>query len=158
MSQKVATRSGTTRVRRHVTTGGIAAWQQAANTDQWTETLFRALSARVAKRWRFVSFRGTGGGEWRGVVDIVAIRKDTARPSQKLLKAGDLFDIVLVQMKGGGAPPPNAPAIGRLIAVAKRYHAKAVILFAWKRGEWCRFSRLTARGKWAPSNARDIFG
>jgi len=83
-------------------------WQKAANTDRWTEILFRALSNRVAKRWRFVSFRGMGGGEWRGVVDVLGIRKDTSKSDHKLLKSGDLFDVVLVQMKGGSARLPSA--------------------------------------------------
>ena len=54
------------------------AWMRTGNTNRWTEILFRALATRVAKRWRFVSFRGTGGREWRGVVDVIAIRKDTS--------------------------------------------------------------------------------
>lgn len=58
--------------------------------------MFRALSSRVAKRWKFVSFRGDGQGEWRGVVDLIAIRKDTREPSTRSLKRGDLFEIVLV--------------------------------------------------------------
>jgi len=44
------------------------AWKKAGNTDRWTEIIFRALASRVAKRWRFVSFRGLGGGQWKGVV------------------------------------------------------------------------------------------
>jgi hypothetical protein len=56
-------------------------WQKAGNTDKWTEILFRALSNRVAKRWRFVSFRGFGKGEWRGIVDVIAIRKNTSPPT-----------------------------------------------------------------------------
>lgn len=50
----------------------------AQETDRWTEIMLRALSTRVAKRWRFVSFRGKGKREWRGVVDVIAIRKDTS--------------------------------------------------------------------------------
>jgi len=38
--------------------------ERAAETDRWTEILFRALSNRGAKRWRFVSFRGTVMPEW----------------------------------------------------------------------------------------------
>jgi hypothetical protein len=60
--------------------------EQAANTGRWTEILFKALSARAAQRWRFVSFRGLGGGEWRGIVDILAIRKDTTVSRHDLLK------------------------------------------------------------------------
>jgi hypothetical protein len=57
---------------------------KAIRKGKWSEILFRALSNRVAKRWRFVSFRGAKGGEWCGVVDIIAIRKDTASPMTRL--------------------------------------------------------------------------
>src|SRR5438876_7436198 len=111
------------------------AWKRAGNTDRWTEILFRALTSRVAKRWRFVSFRGIGGRECRGIVDVIAIRKDTSHSNHELLNSGDLFDIILIQMKGGGARRPSAIEIQRLMAVAKRYRAKGIVLFAWKRGE-----------------------
>jgi hypothetical protein len=64
---------------------------------RWVETLFRALSSRVVDRWKFVSFRGKNNAEWRGVVDLIAIRKASAQPDGELLKRGDLFDIVLIQ-------------------------------------------------------------
>jgi hypothetical protein len=76
-----------------------------------------------------VSFRGTGGGEWRGIVDVLAIRKDTSHSDHELLKSGDLFDFVLVQMKGGGARMPRPSEIRRLRAVRARYGAKAIVLF-----------------------------
>lgn len=135
-----------------------AAWVRAANTDRWTEILFRALSNRVAKRWRFVSFRGVGGGEWRGVVDVLAIRKDTAKSAHHLLKSGDLFDIVLVQMKGGSAKLPGVAEIRRLQAVARRYRAKEVILFAWKKGQGCTFQKLGPGMRWLSSSAAELFG
>lgn len=134
------------------------AWKKAGNTDRWTEILFRALTSRVAKRWRFVSFRGSSGGEWRGIVDVLAIRKDTSHANHELLKSGDLFDIVLVQMKGGSARMPSAVEIRRLAAVARRYRAKDTVLFAWKRAESCVFYKLTRRGTWDLSSAREIFG
>jgi hypothetical protein len=74
--------------------------------------LLRALSNGVAKRWRFVSLRGLGG---RGVarnLDVLAIRKDTSKSDHHILKAGDLFDIILIQMKGGTARAPAAADIG----------------------------------------------
>ena len=114
-----------------VTRSNLRPSAKAADTDRWTEILFRALSNRVAKRWRFVSFRGVGGGEWRGIVDVLAIRKDTSHSDHHLLKSGDLFDIVLVQMKGGSAKAPSAGDIARLRAVARRYRAKAIVLFSW---------------------------
>lgn len=106
-----------------------------------TETLFRALTSRVRTRWQFMSFRGTHGGEWRGIVDVLAIRKNTSVPTHAALNAGDLFDIVLVQIKGGSARRPCAADLARLEAVADWYHAKAIVLFEWKRG------RESARGR-----------
>jgi hypothetical protein len=132
-------------------------WQKSGNTDRWTEILFRALSNRVAKRWRFVSFRGVGGGEWCGIVDVMAIRKNTAPSKDHLLKPGDLFDIVLVQMKGGLAKRPSLPEIKRLKAVKKFYQAKDIILFEWKRGQGCIFSRREG-DKWTKSSTKEIFG
>ncbi len=114
--------------------------EKAHTTGRWAETLFRALSTRVAKRWQFISFRGTGKGEWRGVVDVVAIRKDTTQPTAGDLKRGDLFDMVLVQIKGGSARMPSADDCTRLQSVAKFYEAKAVVLFTWVKG-----ARLSVR-------------
>ena len=135
------------------------AWKKAGNTDRWTEILFRALSARVANRWRFVSFRGAGGGEWRGIVDVLAIRKDTSPSDHHLLKSGDLFDIVLVQMKGGSARMPSPGDMQRLQVVARRYRAKAIVLFEWRRGERrsCTFKRWS-RGEWHEVSAVEVFG
>ena len=131
---------------------------KAANTDRWTEILFNSLSARAAQRWRFVSFRGLGGGEWRGIVDILAIRKDTTVSKHDLLKSGDLFDFILVQMKGGSARKPNASEIARLRAVAKRYRAKEIVLFSWKRARECKFETLGRGDDWKLSSASAIFG
>jgi hypothetical protein len=75
---------------------------------------------------------------------------------------GDLFEIILVQMKGGSADMPTHDDIQRLKTVAKRYHAKEVVLFEWrqrepKRTKTCCFSVL--RGDdWKESAAEDIFG
>lgn len=133
-------------------------WQKAANTDRWTETLFRALTTRVAKRGRFVSFRGIGGGEWRGVVDVLAIRKDTARSDHQLLESGDFFEIILVQMKGGSARRPKAADTKRLRVVKNRYGATDIVLFTWKRGSGCKFEKLGSGEKWVSSSAKELFG
>ena len=98
------------------------------------------------------------GGEWRGIVDILAVRKDTSRPVHAVLKSGDLLEIVVVQMKGSGARLPSLAEIRRLRAVARRYHAKHIVLFAWKREQHCRFSRLTRANTWMPSTAAELFG
>ena len=104
-----------------------------------------------------MSFRGTGGGEWRGVVDVLAIRKDTARSHHEVLKSGDLFEIVLVQMKGGSAPKPTDADIRRLRAVKRRYRATGIVLFAWKKRVSAEFAKLKGR-KWIRSSATEIFG
>jgi len=132
-------------------------WKKAANTDRWTVILFRALSNRVAKRWRFVSFRGVGGGEWRGIVDVVGIRKNTSKSDHRLLKSGDLFDIVLVQMKGGSAKSPDPMEIRRLRAVARRYRANDVVLFTWRKGDGCMFWKLGRGNHWSSSSAAALF-
>jgi hypothetical protein len=132
--------------------------EKAHTTGRWAETLFRALSARVAKRWQFISFRGSGKGEWRGVVDVLAIRKDTTQPSARDLKRGDLFDLVLVQIKGGSAKMPSEDDCRRLQAVAEFYEAKSVVLFTWVKGERAEFSVLQDDGTWKPSSATAIFG
>lgn len=132
--------------------------QLSANTDRWTEILFRALSNRVAKRWRFVSFRGLGGGEWRGIVDVLGVRKNTGASAHRVLEAGDLFDVVLIQMKGGSARGPSAEDIRRLRAVKRHYRARDIVLFEWKRGEGCTFRRLESGAKWSePLRAEELF-
>ena len=142
--------------------GDTSPTDKAIRKGKWAEVLFRALSNRVAKRWRFVSFRGAKGGEWCGVVDIIAIRKDTAKSNDEVLGTGDLFEIILVQLKGGSADMPTHKDIQRLKAVRARYHAKEVALFEWrqrepKRTKTCCFSVLRA-DDWKESTAEDIFG
>jgi hypothetical protein len=131
--------------------------QIAGHTDKWTEILFRALTYRVAMRWRFASFRGSNGGEWRGVVDVLAVRKNTSAPTDARLKPGDLFEMILVQMKGGDAALPTAADIARIRIVQKHYGAREVVLYEWKRKTHSRFSRLID-GKWVRASAEEIFG
>jgi hypothetical protein len=135
-----------------------SAVDKAVRTDRWTEIMFRALSARSSTRWRFVSFRGAGRREWRGIVDMVAIRKDTRAPASDLLKRGDLFDLILIQLKGGSAKLPSQEELQRLSAVAESYRASDVVLFEWKKGVYSRFSVLTKDQTWRESTARAIFG
>jgi hypothetical protein len=131
---------------------------KAHATGRWAEIMFRALSTRVADRWQFVSFRGGGKGEWRGVVDLVAIRKDTREPGGTLLKRGDLFDIVLVQVKGGTSAAPTAEDKRRLREVQKRYRAREVVQFCWKKGKIAEFSVLQRNLAWKPATGAEIFG
>jgi hypothetical protein len=57
-------------------------------------------------RWQLVSFPGPAGRESAGIVDLMAIRKNHATPNGAF-KRGDLFEIILIQIKGGGARRPK---------------------------------------------------
>jgi hypothetical protein len=139
-------------------TDPIPAHVKAHATGLWAEIMFRALSTRVANRWKFVSFRGGGKGEWKGVVDLVAIRKDTREPGGDILKHGDLFEIILVQVKGGSSAAPTMEDKRRLREVAKRYKAREVVQFCWRKGKSAEFSLLQRNLEWKPSSGAEIFG
>lgn len=120
--------------------------------------MFRALSRRVAVRWQFVSFRGRNKGEWRGVVDLIAIRKNTTLPIGKTLKRGDLFDLILVQIKGGSAKAPTLDDKLRLVKVSEYYRASEIVQFCWKKGKSSAFSVLQPNLTWRDCSGHDIFG
>jgi hypothetical protein len=132
--------------------------ETASATGRWAEIIFRSLATRVANRWRFVSFRGRARGEWRGVVDVLAIRKDTSQPRLAALKRGDLFDIVLVQIKGGSARLPTLADRRRLHIAARRYGAREVVLFQWRKGVSSEFATLGRSLEWTPTTGAAIFG
>jgi hypothetical protein len=75
----------------------------AAYTEKWAVTMTKvrirqAVAHAPFPRWHFVSFAGPDGGESRGVVDLIAIRKDHAE--RKGLKRGDTFQIILIPGQG----------------------------------------------------------
>ena len=116
----------------------------------------------ASKRWQFVGFAGPNGAESRGIVDLLAIRRDHVTTDHRFL-IGDLFEIVLVQIKGGTAPWPTFNDMKRLRAVQRYYRAKAVVLASWQKGSEPRFyvlKRLTAARTvvWAESSPVAIFG
>jgi hypothetical protein len=140
-----------------VSTRKTLAHVKAHATGRWAETIFRALSSRIADRWKFVSFRGANKGEWRGVVDLIAIRKNSRQPAGELLKRGDLFDIVLIQIKGGSARGPTRDDCLRLREVKRLYRAKAVVQFQWRKGESSKFFVLGRDLKWKPTTSGELF-
>jgi len=135
----------------------IPAHVKAHTTGRWAETIFRALSSRIADRWKFISFRGVGKGEWRGVVDLIAVRKNSKQPAGDILKRGDLFDIILIQVKGGSAPAPTKDDCRRLWQVKKVYRAKAVIQFQWRKGKSSEFSVRGRNLNWKLTTSRELF-
>ena len=117
-------------------TDGLTPQQKAAKTARWSVTMTRWLITRLKSKisWNLMSFLGKGGGESTGVVDIMAIRKDHRQRTDGL-KRGDLFEIILIQVKGGSAAWPTLDDINRLRKVGKKYVAKAIILAGWKKGK-----------------------
>ena len=81
---------------------------KAIKTAKTATTLAKAHLARESNkhggRWHWVDFPGPNGRESAGIVDILAIRKRwelSAGPEFEKLKHLDLFDIMLIQVKGG---------------------------------------------------------
>ena len=72
---------------------------------------------------------------------MLAIRKDHGDPPLGA-KRGDLFQIILIQVKGGYAAKPTAEDGKRLRIVARRHGACGVLLAAWKKGKAARFFSL----------------
>lgn len=64
---------------------------------------------------------------------MIAIRKKHS--STESAPVGDLFEIILVQVKGGKSKFPSAVDIARLEAVRKHHRADRVVLTEWKKGE-----------------------
>jgi hypothetical protein len=114
-----------------------------AQTQRWAVTMTKvrirqAVSRAPFPRWHLLSFGGPTGSESRGVVDLIAIRKDHSQPPDGM-KRGDAFQIILIQVKGGYAAHPTAEDGKRLRAVARRHHAHKVLLASWKKGKAARF-------------------
>ena len=80
-------------------------------------------------------------------MDLLAIRKDHVHAD---FPRGDLFEMILIQVKGGRSPWPTEQDIKRLRAVAKRYHSKAVVLAQRKAGRMPTFYRLIDRRERRP--------
>ena len=129
------------------------AQRKAANTARWAVTMTKVRIRRVASRthWHLITFGGKTGGESVGVVDLLAVRKDHGRPVGGV-KRGDTLQLILIQVKGGGAANPTAEDATRLRAVAKRHRARHILLATWKRGmaaKLFRLQRSSARHQWA---------
>jgi len=132
--------------------------RKAARTAKWARTMTKWVvthSHRGGARWKIVDFGGSKGAESRGIVDLMAVRKDH-RPTDARFKPGDLFEIILVQVKGGGAAHPTADDRLRLRAVAKRYRAR-VVLSSWER-QGAPEIYLLRDDRWVEKSPVDIFG
>jgi hypothetical protein len=145
---------------------------RAAYTARWATTMTRwairfastgkRSGTKAAKRWQFVAFAGPMASESRGIVDLIAIRRDHRTVGGGHMP-GDLFEIIFIQIKGGGAAWPSLTDLKRLRAVQRRYRATAVVLASWQKGAEPRFYKMrrvsTQRAKaWAEVTSTDVFG
>jgi hypothetical protein len=133
--------------------------KKAQHTAKWARTMTKWLvtySRRTGARWNLVEFGGKAKAEARGIVDLIAIRKDH-RHDNPGLKLGDLFEIVLIQTKGGSAPRPTPDDLVRLVKVARHHRAKAVILAEWRRAEKLDLFKLSGK-RWKLVSPTEIFG
>jgi len=105
-------------------------------------TKWRINQLTSKTKWQLVEFSGKRGHEAVGIVDLLAIRKDHVKTVKKVgLKSGDLFDMILIQVKGGGASWPSLNDIQRMQILARYYNADNVVLSNWK-NEQLSFYRL----------------
>jgi hypothetical protein len=140
-------------------TSVLSTGKKAQHTAKWARIMTKWLvtySHRTGAKWNLVEFGGKTSSESRGIVDILAIRKNHTQTDGSV-KKGDLFDIVLIQTKGGSSRKPNAEDVNRLIRVARHHRARAVVLANWKRRVHLDLFILTGK-RWEPINADEIFG
>jgi hypothetical protein len=123
------------------------AWEKARQTGRWavTMTKVRIRKTPARTRWQFVTFLGPKRGESVGIFDLLAVRKNQAAGSAGL-KRGDLFEIVLIQVKGGSAARPSRDEIERMRIAGATYNAKAILLATWRKGKQANFFRLECAG------------
>lgn len=115
-----------------------------------------SYSCKTGAKWRFVEFGGPTGAESYGIVDILAIRKDH-RPKGNGTKRGDLFEMVLIQTKGGTARFPSESEVARLSAAANYHRAKAVVLAVWRLGAKPDLYKLV-NSTWQAVSPKEVFG
>ena len=109
---------------------------RALRTARWARIMTKWLithSSRGGVKWQVVSFNGPKGQESAGIVDMIAIRKNHAAP--QLGSRGDLFEIILVQVKGGSAKFPTDDDVKRLMSVKAHHRASKVVLVEWKQAK-----------------------
>jgi len=125
--------------------------EKARLTAKWATTMTKwhigfltngkrlgSTKVKPTRRWQLVGFPGPGGQESAGIVDLLAIRKNHNKPKSPF-KRGDLFEMIVIQIKGGRVKGPDKREIRRLYSVAKYYNARAVVLAKWVKGSQLKF-------------------
>ncbi|HLY59363.1 MAG TPA: hypothetical protein VKV95_01210 [Terriglobia bacterium] len=127
----------------------VRRFKEAGRSGKWAVTMAKVrIRQTVGKapwpRWHLLTFTGPEGGEARGVVDMMAIRKDHGKPFPGT-KRGDTFQIILIQVKGGSAARPTDDDRDRLRKVAQRHDACGILLATWKKGKSANFFFLAPK-------------
>jgi len=133
--------------------------KKAQNTAKWARTMTNwwvTYSRQTGAKWNVVDFGGKTKSEARGIVDLMAIRKEHRKDAPGL-KREDLFEIVLIQTKGGAASRSSAEDIIRPSKVAKHHRAKAVALAEWKKGDKLALF-LLKDNHWKSAAPAEVFG
>ena len=152
----------------------LTAAEKAKLTAKWATTMTRwrigfvtngrrvgSAKVKPIRRWQLVGFPGPGGRESAGIVDLLAVRKNHNK-AKAPFKRGDLFEIILIQIKGGGAKRPDKSEINRLKSVAKYYNARDVVLAEWVKGtrfkfHWLISSRVDTKKAWSEVDPGVLF-
>jgi hypothetical protein len=126
-------------------------WRKVHSNEKWSVTMAkvairRAVSKAAWPHWQLLTFTGPHGGESRGVVDMIAIRKDHGKPYPGTNR-GDTFQIILIQIKAGQAAWPTEDDLKRIRRVAKRHDAGGIMLARWHRGKATEFYSLPIGAK-----------
>jgi hypothetical protein len=128
-------------------------------TEKWAVTMTKVEIRKAVKKtpfphWHLLTFPGPNGRESRGVVDMIAIRKDHSSTPRNGLKKGDALQIVLIQIKGGSSRKPKVEDGVRLRRVCDLYHARGILYASWKKGSAAEFFSLStapvADREWTP--------
>jgi len=139
-------------------------WSIAVEKAQNTEkaalevTKWRINQIKSKTKWQIVEFTGPSGHEAVGIVDLLAIRKDHVKTVKKEgLKPGDLFEMNLIQVKGGSASLPSHNDIKRLQKLERYYTVNNVVLSELKDS---RLSFYRMKKEFVPNkgtNSRDAW-
>jgi len=73
---------------------------KALRTAKWARIMTKWLISHSSKdgvKWQVVSFNGKSGQESKGIVDMIAIRKNH-QASEASKYRGDMFEIILIQV------------------------------------------------------------
>jgi hypothetical protein len=111
--------------------------QKALKTARWARIMTKWLITNSNKggvKWRLVEFNGRKGQESYGIVDMIAVRKKHSRSTTAEWR-GDLFEIILVQVKGGSARFPTDSDVERMRMVKEHHRADRAVLVEWKKGQ-----------------------